>query len=50
MITWRPWKPVAMKNLEPKAESAILKGAVAYSNPWNVEKISPKEIVINKAR
>jgi hypothetical protein len=33
MITCRPWNPVAMKNVDPNAESAIQKGASTYSNP-----------------
>lgn len=45
MITWRPWNPVAIKNLDPKEESAIENGASAYSNAWNAEKIIPKNTV-----
>lgn len=26
MITWRPWNPVAMKNVEPYTPSAIVNG------------------------
>jgi len=45
MITCKPWNPVAIKNVDPKDESAIENGASLYSNPWNKEKIPPKEIV-----
>ena len=31
--TWAPWNPVAMKKVEPYAESAMQKGASLYSNP-----------------
>lgn len=33
IITWRPWKPVAIKNVEPYTPSAIVNGASTYSNP-----------------
>jgi hypothetical protein len=49
MITCSPWNPVAMKNVEPKEESAIQKGASLYSNPWKKEKITPNVIVKVKA-
>jgi len=45
MITWRPWNPVAIKNVDPKVESAMQNGASMYSNPWNTVKIKPKLIV-----
>jgi len=45
MITCSPWNPVAIKNVDPKDESAIENGASLYSNPWNNEKIAPKVIV-----
>lgn len=45
MITWRPWNPVAIKNVDPKAESAIQNGASIYSNNWNKVNTIPKEIV-----
>jgi hypothetical protein len=45
IITCSPWKPVAMKNVEPKDESAIENGASLYSKPWNREKIAPRVIV-----
>jgi hypothetical protein len=28
-----PWNPVAIKNVDPKVESDIEKGASMYSNP-----------------
>lgn len=48
--TWRPWNPVAMKKLEPKAVSEIEKGAEIYSNPWKREKTPPNKIVILKEK
>lgn len=45
MITCNPWKPVAMKNVDPNVESAIQKGASMYSKAWNVVKIAPRVIV-----
>ena len=48
-ITCNPWNPVAIKNLEPKVVSEILKGASQYSNPCKIEKATPKMIVIVKA-
>lgn len=45
MITWSPWKPVAMKKLDPKEVSEIVKGAETYSNPWKAEKIAPNKTV-----
>lgn len=38
-----------MKNLDPKDASAIEKGAVAYSNAWNIEKIMPRMTVASRA-
>ena len=32
MITWSPWKPVAIKNVDPKEESDMQNGASIYSN------------------
>jgi len=43
--TCKPWKPVAMKNVEPNTESDIEKVASMYSNPCNIENKIPKEIV-----
>lgn len=34
MITCRPWNPVAIKNVEPYTESAIVNGASIYSINW----------------
>ena len=31
IITCSPWKPVATKNVDPQAESAIVNGASIYS-------------------
>ena len=45
MITWSPWNPVAMKNLDPNLESDMENGASMYSNPWNKEKTIPRIIV-----
>jgi len=42
---WIPWNPVAIKNVAPKAESAIEKGASMYSNPCSIENNIPKKIV-----
>lgn len=42
IITCSPWNPVAIKNVDPKDESDIEKGASLYSNTWNKEKIPPK--------
>ena len=49
IITWSPWNPVAIKKVEPKAESDMQKGASIYSNAWNIVKIVPKIIVNVKA-
>jgi len=45
IITCNPWNPVAIKNVDPKDESAIENGASLYSNPWNKEKTHPRVIV-----
>jgi hypothetical protein len=45
IITWSPWNPVAIKNVDPNVESAIQKGASMYSNPWNIVNTNPKPIV-----
>lgn len=31
IITWSPWNPVAIKNVEPYTESARVNGASIYS-------------------
>jgi hypothetical protein len=36
---------VAIKNVDPKEESAIQNGASTYSNPWNPVKIVPRDTV-----
>jgi len=48
--TWRPWKPVAIKKVDPNTESDKEKDASIYSNPCNIENITPKEIVKYKDR
>jgi len=40
-----PWNPVAMKKVDPKAESDIEKGASIYSNPCSIENSIPNVIV-----
>lgn len=49
MMTWRPWNPVATKNVEPYTLSAMEKGACRYSPTWRIVKNTPSVIVINKA-
>ena len=49
IITCKPWKPVVIKNADPKEESAIQKGASIYSRPWKNVKIIPKLTVIFRA-
>jgi len=44
--TWIPWNPVAIKNVDPKVESDIEKGASMYSNPCSNENNMPNVIVI----
>lgn len=34
-----------MKNLDPMTESEIVNGAVEYSNPCRIEKITPRKMV-----
>ena len=43
--TWKPWKPVAKKNVEPYIPSEILKLAVIYSKAWKQVKIIASTIV-----
>jgi hypothetical protein len=38
IITCRPWKPVAIKNVDPYLESAIVKDASIYSYAWRIVK------------
>jgi hypothetical protein len=48
--TWKPWKPVAIKKVDPYTQSDIVKLACLYSNTWNpvkntasiIVKISPR--------
>ena len=47
--TWKPWNPVATKNVDPYTESAIQNGASRYSNNCNRVKIIPKIIVTYNA-
>ncbi len=44
-ITCIPWKPVAIKKVDPKAESAMQNGASLYSNPWNSVNTIPSRMV-----
>ncbi len=46
IITWSPWNPVAIKNVDPYTASAIEKEASKYSNPWRDVKYSPSKTVI----
>lgn len=45
IITWRPWKPVATKKVEPYTESAKVKEASAYSMAWRALKYKPRNTV-----
>jgi hypothetical protein len=38
IITCRPWNPVAMKNVDPYLESAIVNDASMYSYAWRIVK------------
>lgn len=49
MITCIPWNPVAIKKVEPKVESEIVKDASIYSKACNAVKYTPNKIVIIKA-
>ena len=44
--TCKPWKPVATKNVLPKEESEMVKGASTYSSSWINVKYTPNKIVI----
>jgi hypothetical protein len=46
--TWKPWKPVAKKKVDPYIPSLILKGASIYSNSCSVVNITPKHTVKDK--
>jgi hypothetical protein len=41
IITCSPWNPVATKNVDPYAVSAIVKGASKYSYACNAVKYNP---------
>ena len=46
--TWKPWKPVNIKNKDPKTLSFIENGAILYSYAWiNVNKIPYKIVISN---
>jgi hypothetical protein len=45
MKTWKPWNPVAIKKVEPKIPSEMLKSAEKYSKTWKQVKINAKTIV-----
>lgn len=47
--TWRPWNPVATKNVVPYTLSAMVKGATMYSPAWRNVKYPPKQTVSNRA-
>ena len=47
MITCSPWNPVATKNVDPYAESAIVNGASRYSYACSAVKYSPNSTVKN---
>jgi len=47
IITCNPWNPVATKNVDPYAESAIVKGASIYSYACRAVKYSPNNTVKN---
>lgn len=34
MMTCKPWKPVAMKNVDPYTPSEIVNGVSKYSEAW----------------
>lgn len=48
IITWIPWKPVVIKNDEPKILSLIENWAWIYSHIWRIENVKPNRMVINK--
>jgi hypothetical protein len=47
-ITWRPWNPVAIKNVDPYDLSAKENLASKYSRPWRAVKYSPRTTVVAK--
>lgn len=46
--TWKPWKPVVIKKVEPKILSEMENWAWEYSKIWKAVNITPKKIVIFK--
>lgn len=49
IITWSPWKPVAIKKEAPYTESAIENGDSQYSTTCKIVKYRPKKIVETNA-
>lgn len=49
IITWIPWKPVVIKNVEPKILSLIENCACMYSHICKIENMIPSIMVINNA-
>jgi hypothetical protein len=47
IITCSPWNPVATKNVDPYAESAIVNGASKYSYACSAVKYKPSSTVKN---
>lgn len=47
IITCSPWNPVATKNVDPYAESAIVNGASMYSYACSAVKYNPNSTVKN---
>jgi hypothetical protein len=47
IITCRPWKPLATKNVDPYAESAIVNGASKYAYACSAVKYKPSSTVKN---
>ncbi len=43
--TCSPWKPVAIKNVDPKTLSLIVKEEIKYSITWRMVKYNPRTIV-----
>src|SRR3954452_12463096 len=44
-MTWKPWKPVAMKKVEPYMLPLKANGACAYSYAWTLVNSRPSRIV-----
>ena len=47
-ITWKPWKPVAIKNTDGYIPSVNPNGACIYSSAWKNVKEIPNKTVNNK--